>query len=274
MGTNAFYMARPKKNTIDYFPHPVKDGSRMYIMEQKYGDKGYCCYYKLLQQLGCSENHYLDFNAVKNRSYFSALIRASEQEMCQMLDTLSEIGTIDPELWTKKIVWCQDLVDSVTDLYTKRKRELPKKPVLDTQNTTTPVVSASQNPQSIVKDSIVKDSKLNETILLEEKFFLKINGTIFKSRVSEYFKQNHGIFFDTWKMQNEKNYVPAADFEKFIAKIFEKLDFDYNGHDFTNDNHVKNAFKKIYENLISGKNGKQNTTNSTSIINPGKEWDD
>jgi len=63
-------MARHKTDTVEYFPHPVKNGTRMFIMEQKYGDKGYIAYYKILELLGSTEGHYLNFSQDKHRLFF------------------------------------------------------------------------------------------------------------------------------------------------------------------------------------------------------------
>ncbi len=149
-------MAKKKTNTVDYFPHPVKNGTRMYVMEQKYGDKGYCCYYKLLEMLGAAENHTLDFRGMKDLLYFAASLRATEIETMEMLGTLAELGSIDKTLWLeKRIVWCQQFVDNVEHLYlTKRHREPPSRSnIVELFNTET------DKSEDFISHSIVKKSK-------------------------------------------------------------------------------------------------------------------
>ena len=52
-------MARPKKRTVDYFPHQCNHGKTMFILEQKYGNDGYAFWFKLLELLGTTEGHFL-----------------------------------------------------------------------------------------------------------------------------------------------------------------------------------------------------------------------
>lgn len=200
-------MARPKKNTIDYFPHPVNDGTRMFIMEQKYEDKGYCCYYKLLQLLGRTENHFLDFKNAKDRIFFAALIKTDEVKMFEMISTMAEISAIDFDLWHNfKVIWSQDLVDSVKELYINRKRELPEKPSFYTlkptqdgvstpENTTQEGVSTPKSTHSRVEYSKVKKSKVFIPPTLLE--------------FQDYFKQegyNTGVAERAWKGYDEANW--------------------------------------------------------------------
>lgn len=53
-------MARPTKETVDYFPHFVKCGRTIFILESKYGNDGYAFWFKLLEILGDTEGHYYD----------------------------------------------------------------------------------------------------------------------------------------------------------------------------------------------------------------------
>ena len=51
---------RPKKAIVDYFPHFVSHGKTMFTIEMKYGNDGYAFWFKLLEILGSTENHYID----------------------------------------------------------------------------------------------------------------------------------------------------------------------------------------------------------------------
>lgn len=190
-------MARPKKDIIDYFPHPVKNGSKMFIMEQKYGDKGYMAYYKILELLGASEGHFLNFSNNKDRYYFNASIRSNDKLTEEIILTLCEIGALDEDLWlNKKIIWCQDLIDSVADLYSKRNRNVPLRPVSDINNS----VSDSQNTQSIVKESKVEEIKVND---IEERK-LKFSETL-KPYIEKYGREMCLNFYYYWSEPNKSN---------------------------------------------------------------------
>lgn len=123
-------MSRPKKNKVDYFPIPAKDGARMFVMEQKFGDKGYCCYYKLLQLLAGTDNHVVDFSKAEKLMYFVAILRSTSDQVIEMIDTLATLGAIDRELWDQqRKVWCQEFVDSIAVVYTNRKSPVPTNPL-------------------------------------------------------------------------------------------------------------------------------------------------
>jgi hypothetical protein len=188
-------MARPKKDTIDYFPHPVKNGSKMFIMEQTYGDKGYMSYYKLLEFLGAAEGHFLDFSNDKHRLYFCAAIKADNDLMNKIIGTLVEIGAVNKHLWeSKKIIWCQDLIDSVSDLYRKRNRNIPSAPIIDNNN---PVIDV-ENPQSIVKESKVNEIKVNDI----QNRKLKFSETL-KPYIQIYGRDMLLDFFYYWTEENK-----------------------------------------------------------------------
>lgn len=131
-------MGRPRKQTVDYFPHFVgTDSKTKFILEESWGNNGYAFWFKLLELLGRSEGHYYDCSSVANRKYLTALMKIDEQIINEILETLSDLGKIDPELWKeRKVIWCQRLVDNLQDVYSKRTVSAPKRPF--TENTPQP----------------------------------------------------------------------------------------------------------------------------------------
>lgn len=218
-------MARVKKNTVDYFPHPVNNGTRMYVMEQKYGDKGYCCYYKLLEFLGRTENHFLDFSNTKDLLYFSALINADEPKTIEMISTLAELGSIDRNLWLEnRVVWCKEFLDSICGVYDKRGRKIPHKPVICDRNTATPVQSVTEMPQSRVEYNKVEESKV---INVEKEFF---NSPTYSEQILMMLK------LDGFKYADKKWILKKQ--EQFILE--RKLDNDFDGRSLDD---IKKYFK-------------------------------
>ena len=140
----------------------------------------------------------------------------------------------------------------------------------ETEATTKDKIIEHNTEDKSTEHNTVDDIK-KEEIIENEIFFLKINGNIFKEKVSVYFMKNHSIFFESWKMQKGSG-RPAADVEQEMNKVFDKMDIEYNGYEFTNDNHVQNAFKTVYKNLILSKNGKSTESGSTAVITAGKKW--
>jgi uncharacterized phage protein (TIGR02220 family) len=162
-------MTRPRKQTVDYFPHEAAAGKTIFILESRWGNDGYAFWFKLLETLCLTEGHVLDYGKPEFREFLLAKTRVSEQVATEILKMLVDMGKLDRELWEKRVIWCQNLVDNVKDAYKKRLTEFPQKPVSDTGNPHTagfPTPETPQNdqsgagnPQSKVKESKVKESK-------------------------------------------------------------------------------------------------------------------
>lgn len=123
-------MGRPRKQTVDYFPHFVSTDSRTkFILEQNWGNDGYAFWFKLLELLGRSEGHYYDCSRPADKMYLVALTKVTEEQADAILDMLALRGNIDVELWQeRKVIWCQSLVDNLQDVYSKRTVSAPSKP--------------------------------------------------------------------------------------------------------------------------------------------------
>lgn len=155
--------------TVDYFPHPVKNGTRMFVLEQKYGVRGYAAYYKILELLGSSEGHFIDYNEGKHQFYFAAQLQCDVEESLKILQTMADIGAIDKEIWNdKKVIWNQEFVDKLSELYSRRQGETPSKESIISANINHAQddlcgISANIKRQSKVKYSKEKESKGEQT---------------------------------------------------------------------------------------------------------------
>jgi len=137
-------MARPQKQTVDYFPHRCKHGKTMFILETKYGDKGYVFWFKLLELLGLTEGHAYCFDEAGNSEYLQAHTRTDEFLTLEILNLLANLQAIDTKLWAEKhIIWSDNFVNGVKDAYRNRVVDIPKKPFSDVRNQ----VSEVRNPQ-------------------------------------------------------------------------------------------------------------------------------
>ena len=128
-------MGRPRKQTVDYFPHFVSTDSRTkFILEQSWGNDGYAFWFKLLELLCRSEGHYYDLSEAANGKYLEALMKVDAETASNILDTLADLGNIDRDLWEeRKVVWCQSLVDNLQDVYSKRTVSAPMRPFTEGQ---------------------------------------------------------------------------------------------------------------------------------------------
>lgn len=133
-------MGRPRKQTVDYFPHFVSTDSRTkFILEQGWGNDGYAFWFKLLELLGRSEGHYYDCSQPADKMYLVALTKVTEEQADAILDMLALRGNIDLELWQeRKVIWCQSLVDNLQDVYSKRTVSAPLRPFTESAPGTEP----------------------------------------------------------------------------------------------------------------------------------------
>lgn len=91
--------------------------------------------------------------------------------------------------------------------------------------------------------------------------FFKIGLDLFKYPVSKYITENMPQFLEIWEVQNKplkRNEVLAL------------MDKQYVGHDFTNENHIKNSFKLVGKSMLKNKPGAE-LTPQKSGINYGKK---
>lgn len=156
-------MARPRKQTIDYFPHACDHGKTMFILEQKHGNNGYALWFKLLEILGKTEGHFLDLNNGASWEFLQAKTKLPGEVCLEILDLLAKLDAIDRELWAAKIVWSQNFMDGVADVYKNRRIEIPTRPSFYTSKPVAGSVSTDENPQSKVKESKEKEKKVKES---------------------------------------------------------------------------------------------------------------
>jgi len=155
-------MARPQKQTVDYFPHFANSGKTIFILENKFGNNGYAFWFKLLEILATTEGHYFRVENSIDWEFLLAKTKVDSETATEILNTLANLEAIDKGLWDKKIVWVQKFVDNLAEVYRKRKISAPIKPLNDSfrdGNPTREVVNDVINPQSKVKESKVNKSK-------------------------------------------------------------------------------------------------------------------
>lgn len=112
---------RKDKNTVDYFPHYCLSGKTIFILENKFGNDGYAVWFKILELLGSSENHYIDCRDSANWEYLQAKMRVCSDRLSEILDTLSNLCAIDSAMWGEKIIWSENFIKNIEDAYIRRK---------------------------------------------------------------------------------------------------------------------------------------------------------
>jgi len=171
-------LARPHKQTVDYFPHSTHHGETITLIEQRFGNDGYAVWFKLLEILGHTEGHFIDLSQAGKQAYLEIKFKLSIDKYMEILDELASLGAIDSDLWNDKVIWSKNFLNNVEDVYRTRKSELPHKPkVIDGKvhnNGYNRVISEviRENPRKsdcleLSQQSKVKERKLKETIVEE-----------------------------------------------------------------------------------------------------------
>lgn len=157
-------MTRPFSLKAEYFFHYADGGKTIYLIEKRFGHEGYTAWYKILEMLTATENHFLNFGNAHEIEYFCDKANIKKDRVLVIMGYFGELGGIDGELWGRGIVWSQHLVDSFKRLYHDRKRECPNKPNLNDYKVMPGIIG--ENPRnsgaSEVKGSEVKGSEENK----------------------------------------------------------------------------------------------------------------
>lgn len=114
-------MARPEKQTADYFPFYVKDGRTLTVLQHKHGLAGIGFFTNLMRILTSTPKHYINLNDDSDIVYFSARIGCDDSEVETYLETMFQTRKLSRQLWDEyHVLFCQDLVDTLQTLYDKR----------------------------------------------------------------------------------------------------------------------------------------------------------
>ena len=217
-------MARPKKQTVDYFPHIANSGKTIFILENQFGNDGYAFWFKTLELLATTDGHVIDTGNPSEWEFLIAKTLVSEDTAREILNLLGKLEAIDNELLQVGILWCQNLVDNVSDVYKKRKVNLPvrpdpnsfgqqkheSKPVSDGGNTSSVGVMDNINPQSKVKETKVKETKVKDSSNGNKN---DEENTATTTNVHRFFQENIGM----------ENMIVGQMLEEWIKDIGEPL---------------------------------------------------
>ena len=157
-------MARPHKQTVDYFPHDTdtSDGKTVTIIQAKYGNDGYAFWFKMLELLGKSNGLYYDFNNPADLEFLSAKTHQKDTETTKdVLETLTILGAIDSELYKYGFIWCQNFTDRVADAFNRTERGVPQRPGY--------LVNVVDNKDSVAKEGISANTNSKNTTEIQQK---------------------------------------------------------------------------------------------------------
>ena len=193
-------MARPNKQTVDYFPHQVSNGKTKLILQNEFGNDGYAFWFQLLELLCVSDNQVYDYNNPASWRLLLAQTHVTEDIAVSILQLLADLEAIDPELHKAKIIWSQNLIENLELVYKRRSTGTPEKPVI-----------ANKNPDNV---DIKRHTKLNKT---------KLNKTIL---VPDFIDKD--LWNDFLEMRVNKRAIPTDKAKALLFKELEKLKADGN----------------------------------------------
>jgi len=244
-------MARPKKATVDYFPHSCNHGKTIMILQQTFGLEGYAVWFKLLEQLGRTNNHYIDCRDDTTWLYLSAEVGIDEEKLTSILDLCSRLKAIDQKLWENKIIASENFLENVKDAYKKRSIEyitisfiMEETGLRDTLTELIPpklsdnVVNNGINPQSKVDETILEKIRIKELekqkviemkkeeALIEKRRADKVKKDSFSKFYEAYnFKKSKGQAEKAWNKIKECDYIKIIDQAKIASSINENSDY-------------------------------------------------
>lgn len=168
-------MARPHKQTVDYFSHDAdaSEGRTLSILFNNFGHEGISCWWQLLERLSRTNNHVISLRNGEDIEYLAAKLKFQSERLKEILNKLAELGAIDKELFEGGLIWSQNFVDRLEQVYRTRKQELPSRPTLQGKETELSVketeLSVPENTHTILKDTIVNKLDKNNTLYGEFK---------------------------------------------------------------------------------------------------------
>ena len=242
-------MARPEKNTVDYFPHYVNSGKTLFTVEQRFGNDGYAFLFKILEILGKTENHFIDCRKPADYEYLLAITKVSRDKAEEIMELLTTLGTFDSDMWAQRIIFSENFINNLQSVYERRKRKCMLKQDLCKhlsikckQKPASKTLPSAEIPQSKVKKSIGEESK-------EE--YVEISGEIspaqkardfFKKIEEESLDENdeRKKFYNYWTEKNKSGTKQRWELEKTFDVDRRFSTWRQNAAKFNSQNYGKN----------------------------------
>ena len=268
-------MARPERNTVDYYPHLVGEGKKMYFIDKKYGNDGYATWFKILDKLAVTEYHYLNLNKEEEVMFLASKCNITEDRLISIITDLVKLGKFDKEMWDFKIIWDQSFIDSIQEAYKKRNNNCISLTGLRILLTGLGILKVIENPlkvsvktqtieeyskvkkSRVISDASPSDSVYTKCMKLYDDFISQKTGVGAKINSSTGSALKKIIAYLTTQVKNKDDLliaVPGA--LEYVFKNYESWDPFHKGQ--LNLNQIESNLINI---LNSIRNGKPNTKN-------------
>lgn len=191
-------MARPRKQVVDYFPHDgdASEGKTLSILFNHFGHEGISAWWLLLERISRTRNHNIRIGNPEDLEFLAAKMHFTPERLQKILSKMAELDAIDKPLFEAGIIWSQNFVDNLTDVYGKREGFLPSKPELLTTETN---VSDSETKFPIPESTQTKqkETKGNKTKVFKP--------PTFKEVIAYCLERNNGVDPNRWFNHYESN---------------------------------------------------------------------
>jgi len=166
-------MARPKKNNADYFSHDndMRNDDKIKALRRKYQHIGYSVYNMFLEKLCNAEYFKIEFNEI-NLELWAGDFEIEPELLNEMLEYFKKINLLQSE---DNYIFSEKLINRFDGLLSKRKRDNTR---LSPTKKYNKIVIASENPQSKVKESKVKENTTK--VVVANKFASQLDIEISK----------------------------------------------------------------------------------------------
>ncbi|MDD5338454.1 MAG: DUF4373 domain-containing protein [Dehalococcoidales bacterium] len=204
-------MARPQKQTVEYFPHvcDTDNGKTLSVLQNKYGNDGYAFWFRLLEFLGKRNGLYFDYNNPADLEFLCAKTHQNNTEtVLRMLADLDVLGAIDHDLYLEQVLWCQNFVDGVKDAFARSVSGVPQRPTPKT-------VNVLKTDQSVVKTGVSADILHTETPRNDTE---TPQSKVKEIKVKE-IKEETEEEFTEWIESDVKKFYPDLDVEHEYQKF-------------------------------------------------------
>lgn len=256
----------------------------MFILETQFGNDGYASWFKILEQLGASENHYIDCKNEDDWEFLTAKTRVEDDFLRRILSKLAKLNAINQKLWEEEqVIYSDNFLDGIKDAYRNRKIELLRKEdlfphlfpknesseVSDVRNPEDEEINNVRKPQIKLKKTKVNKNKINESKVnnLEEEAEEKNDFQIFGEYENVFLTDQAYKKLETEIMSKDK----LCEFiEVLLLRIETGKENDHiakgKGH-LARIRDIYKYRKKFPEKFIKKEGGKQNATSSKGQTN-------
>ena len=162
-------MARPNKNSADYFSHDnsMRNHRKIKVLRQQYSASGYATYLMLLETLTGSEHFQIQLGKEMDWKILASDFGIKSEKLKKIIKLMEELELIQNN---DDLIECESLNERLQPLLDKRlkRREVTKSMSRDDKgkflSSRSDGVSLAETPQSKVNKNKVNKSKLNNIV--------------------------------------------------------------------------------------------------------------